>query len=167
MDGVTDERALIDERLRRILKRPVRVDAYWALGPGISGAAIYRVTVDGADAILKLTAARSAPYVRERSRREIAFYRELAASVPLRVPRVIGIHTGAVGTALLLAAYEPAPPPRAWRHEHYVSAAEHLARFHAAFWDRTGALDAIPWLPRPRRGTATAEIEQARAAGRS
>ena len=60
MDGATGERALIDERVARVLKRPVRVDAYRVLGRGISGAATYRVNIDGTDAVLKLTAARSA-----------------------------------------------------------------------------------------------------------
>ena len=73
MDGATGERALINERVARVLKRPVRVDAYRVLGRGISGVATYRVTIDGTDAVLKLTAVKSAPYVRERARREIAF----------------------------------------------------------------------------------------------
>src|SRR5262249_54776626 len=113
------------------------------------------------------TAARSAPHVRERARREIAFYRELAASVPLRVPRVMGMQADAAGFALLLAAYEPAPPPEMWRGEHFLIAPAPLARFHAVCWDQTGRLDAVPWLPRPRRGIAAAEIVQAHVSWRA
>jgi Phosphotransferase enzyme family len=159
MDGATGEQALIDERVARVLKRPVRVDAYRVLGRGISGAATYRVTIDGTDAVLKLTAARSAPHVRERARREIAFYRQMAAHVPLRVPGVIGAHTDAEGFVLLLAAYEPAPPPETWQAERYLTAARQLARFHAVFWDRVGPLDACPWVLQPCREDALAEIE--------
>lgn len=167
MDGARSERTLITDRVAQVLKRAVRVDAYRMLGRGVSGAATYRVTIDGTDAVLKLTSARSAPPVRERARREIAFYRELAASVPLRVPRVIGGQTDAAGCALLLAAYEPAPPPKLWRDEDYVTAAEDLARFHAVFWDQTGRLDAVPWLLRPRQWIAAAEIAQAHEAWRA
>jgi hypothetical protein len=45
MDGATGKRALIDERVARVLKRPARVNAYRVLGSGISGAAAYRVTI--------------------------------------------------------------------------------------------------------------------------
>jgi hypothetical protein len=161
MDGAVGERALIDERVARVLKRPVRVDASRVLGRGISGAATYRVTIDGTDSVLKLTAARSAPDVCERARREIAFYRQMAAHIPLRVPGVFGAHTDAEGFVLLLAAYEPAPPPATWQAERYLTAARDLARFHAAFWDKRGPLDAYPCVLRPRREDPRADIERA------
>lgn len=127
----------------------------------MSGAATYRMIVEGTDAVLKLTAAGSAPYVCERARREIAFYREMASHVPLRVPRVIAMHTGSEGFALLLAADEPALPPDTWQEARYLAAARQLARFHAAFWNRTSTTDAYPWLLRPRQGDAIADIERA------
>jgi hypothetical protein len=161
MDGATGERALIDERVARVLKRPVQVDAYRVLGRGISGAAQYRVTIDGTDAVLKLTAARSGPHVRERARREIAFYLTIAPDVPLRVLGVIGAHTDAEGFVLLLAAYEPAPPPQTWPAKRYLTAARQLARFHAAFWDKTDPLDAYPCVLRPRPEDARVDIERA------
>lgn len=155
------DRALIEERLARVLKRSVRVDAYRMLGSGISGAATYRLTIDGVDFVLKLTDAGSAPYVRERARREVTFYQEMAGRVPLNVPRVMGTYTDAAGSILLLQAYEPSPPPQTWPGERYLIIAQQLARFHAAFWGRTGDLDAYSWLLRPDRQDVTAQIEQA------
>jgi hypothetical protein len=54
-----------------------------------------------------------------------------------------------------------------WRDEHYLTAAEQLARFHAVFWGQTGRLEAVPWLPRPRQGLTAAEIAQAHVAWRA
>jgi hypothetical protein len=85
----------------------------------------------------------------------------MAARVPLRVPGVIGAHTDAEGFVLLLAACEPTPPPQMWPAERYLTAARELARFHAAFWDKTGSLDAYPWVLQPRRDDTHADIERA------
>lgn len=161
MDGATDERALLTERVTCVLRRPVRLGAYRVLGRGVSGATTYRLTVDGTDAVLKLTAATSATYVLDRAHREILFYRTLAAVVPLRVPCVLGVHQDAEGVALLLAADEPAPPPKEWQDARYITLAQQLARFHAMFWDKVGALDAYPWVLRPRGENLVAEIEGA------
>lgn len=135
---------------------------YAVLPGGISGSHTYRLRFPHDDLILKLTAPDSAPFVVERAAREISFYRELAAWIPLCVPRVIALETGpAAGSAILLAACEPTPPASLWSSTHVLEMAGQLGRFHATFWNKTGGLSTFHWLRQPRPATSVGEIRAA------
>jgi hypothetical protein len=82
--------------------------------------------------------------------REIRFYRELAARVPMRLPRVY--FTSAdddVGKVIVmedLSAYECIDQLHGLRQEQVVATVRQAAAMHAAFWN-DGALPAVAWLP--------------------
>jgi hypothetical protein len=59
------------------------------LNGGVSGASTYQVRGLPAPCVLKVIAAESADYIRARGYREIRFYDELAARIPLLTPRVL------------------------------------------------------------------------------
>ena len=149
------ERAGLTTWLARLGLDPDALGAYAVLAGGLSGATVYRVTVAGTMRVLKVTAAGAAPHVVARARREVAFYRELAPHLPLRVPEVIAAEVDADrGSALLLAAYTPAAPAPVWKRPAYLEVVRQLAGFHAVFWDAAGRLAAWPWL-RPATPAAT------------
>jgi Ser/Thr protein kinase RdoA (MazF antagonist) len=141
------------------------VTGYEILQGGISGSMVYRLVGGAEPRILKLTLPSAPEYVRVRAAREAVFYRTPALAIPLALPRVLGLDVGdAGGSALLLAAYRPPDPPAAWDASRYLAVAAQLARLHAAFWDKTERLAALPWLRRPPAAADPARIRYAQVA---
>ena len=132
------------------------------LSGGVSGAATYRVHGLTEPCVLKIIAAESAAYVRARGYREIRFYNELAARIPLHTPRVLGSLTEESGfCALLLAAYTPIKPARELDDAEFTEIAKQLASFHAAYWNRTDQLDTLSWLEKPKPLNLTNDVRHA------
>lgn len=121
------------------------------LSGGVSGAATYRVHGLAEPCVLKVTAAESAAYVRARGYREICFYDELAARIPLHTPRVLASLIEASGyCALLLAAYTPMKPANELNDAEFTDIAKQLASFHAVYWNCTDQFDSLSWLEKPK-----------------
>lgn len=138
------------------------------LSGGASGASTYRVHGFSEPCVLKVVAAESAAHLRAGGRREIRFYEELAAYLPLRTPRVLASLVEASGSsALLLGAYTPVKPASELNGADFTEIAGQLAGFHAVYWGRTGPLDALAWLERPERPDLAREIEHASEAWRA
>ncbi len=93
---------------------------------GASGSAVHLLTVDGdREVVLKVTSGG------ERARRELGFYREVTALLPVRTPRLLaGAETADGQTVLLLTNARPAPPPRRWSARDWERAAAQLGALH-------------------------------------
>src|SRR5689334_8896581 len=105
MDPV-NHAALIAEWLPRVGRDPGQIGWYELLTGGVSGSYTYRLRGVEGPCVLKLTQAGSPAYMRQRAQREVRFYRTLAGSLAVRVPRLLASaidrKTGA--SVLLLAA---------------------------------------------------------------
>ena len=140
-----------------------RVTRHELTSEGISGSRVYRVWLGGHDAVFKVTDAEAPPWVLQRARRELSFYHTLASQVPLRVPELLGsCDDDVVGTCLLLARYDPTPPPAQWPADDATEVARQLARLHASFWGATRQLAAYTWLRRPPAHTDEEAVIHAR-----
>ena len=140
-----------------------RVTGHELTSKGISGSRVYRVWFGGHDAVLKVTDPEAPPWVLQRARRELSFYHTLASQVPLRAPELLGsCDDGVVGPCLLLARYDPTPPPAQWPADDATEVARQLARLHASFWGATRQLAAYTWLRRPPAHTDEEAIIHAR-----
>ena len=147
--GRIPHRDILTRCLATLGTDPDQLLEYDVLAGGVSGASVYRLRYSPGDLILKVTRPESRGYLLERARREILFYRHLASDVRVQVPRVIASRCdNTIGACLLLEAYEPSPPPAAWTGTRYVQVAEHLGRFHAAFWGKGRDLSTLGWLRR-------------------
>lgn len=146
-EGRCDE-ALVVAALRRLGREPAAASlTYHLLAGGLSGASVYRLGLAGEEMVLKVTTPGADRQVMARARREALFYRELAALVPVSVPRVLGLDLDeAEGVAVLLVAYAPSLPPDHWTEYAYGQVARQLGRLHAAFWGETTALARPKWL---------------------
>ncbi len=132
------------------------------LSGGVSGAATYRVHGLTELCVLKVIAADSAAYVRARGCREIYFYDELAARIPLHTPRVLGSLIEESGScALLLAAYTPMKPASELKGAEFTEIARELASFHAVYWNHTDQLDNLSWLEKPKPSDLTKDARHA------
>ena len=80
--------------------------------------------------VLKYAPAHASPGLQADLRRELAFYRELAPTLPIATPRLVASWEGVEGCALLLEAHSPALPAEAWTPGMYVWAAQLLAGLH-------------------------------------
>ena len=111
-----------------------------------------RLDLAGEDVVLKVTLPGKYRQQMELARREALFYRDLAAHVPLSVPRVLGLDLDeAEGVVLLLAASEPSPAPDRWTEYDFAQVAWELGRFHATFWGRATEPVIPGWLrPKPQ-----------------
>jgi hypothetical protein len=81
--------------------------------------------------------------------REIRFYRELAARVPLRLARVYYGDASDAGKVLVmedLSAFQCIDQLHGLRHEQVIATARDAAKLHAAFWN-DAALAGLEWLP--------------------
>jgi hypothetical protein len=151
-----------------VTTRRSRIDAALAaqmelLSGGVSGASTYRVHGLSESCVLKLIEADSAAYVRARGYREIHFYNELAARLPVHTPRVLASIIEESGyCALLLAAYEPVKPANALRADDFTEIATQLARFHAVYWNHTAQLANLSWLTTPTTPDLTNDTRHAR-----
>jgi hypothetical protein len=151
---VTTRRSRIDEALAAQLE---------VLSGGVSGASTYRVHGSSESCVLKIIEAESADYVRARGHREIHFYDQLAARLPLHTPRVLASLIEESGyCALLIAAYEPIKPANELRADDFTEIATQLARFHAVYWNRTDQLANLPWLAKPTTPDLTNDMRHAR-----
>lgn len=132
------------------------------LGGGASGAATYRVHGLSEPCVLKVVAADSPGYLRARGRREVRFYEELAAHLPLRTPRVLASSVEPSGAcALLLGAYAPMKAAPEVSEAEFADIAAQLAGFHAVYWNRTGPLEALSWLEGPKAVDLTRDAAHA------
>lgn len=124
----------------------------------MSGAFTYRVKLDLNEAILKVTPASSGRTALERAQRELAFYRDLADAVPLRVPCVWHSYSNQDGVALLLEPLQPSAPPEQWQEAAFLEVLRQLAHFHATFWD-SAQLAQHTWLR--RQADRATEVQRA------
>ena len=130
---------------------------YDLLSGGRSGANTYRLRFSDRDLILKVALPGGPDHFLTAARREVRFYRHLAANVRVRVPEMIASHDDdASGVCLLLTAHEPAPEPAAWRTARFIETADLLGRFHSAFWGEERELSAMEWLRRDEEPAAVA-----------
>ncbi len=143
MDNVEKTRRLrIEEALSAHLE---------LLSGGVSGAATYRVHGLTEPCVLKVTVAESAAYVRARGYREIRFYDELAAGIPIHTPRVLASLIEESGyCALLISAHEPMKAATELNDADFTDIAKQLASFHAVYWNRTNQVDNRLWLEKPK-----------------
>ncbi|MET9018499.1 aminoglycoside phosphotransferase family protein [Actinopolymorpha sp. NPDC004070] len=96
------------------------------LAGGASGSAVHLLSLDGdREVVLKVTGGG------DRARRELGFYREVAALLPVRTPRLLaGVETADGQTVLLLTRARPAAPPDRWAARDWERAAAQLGALH-------------------------------------
>lgn len=139
------------ERTRRLRIEEALSAHLELLSGGVSGASTYRVHGLPEPCVLKVVSAESPAYIRARGYREIRFYEELAAHIPLHTPHVLGSLVEASGSrALLLAAYVPTKPANRLNGAEFAEIAEQLAGFHAVYWNRTDPFDTLSWIEKPK-----------------
>lgn len=117
------------DRLRRVVSSlgwAVDIDG-GTLAGSASGAGVYRVQIDGHDAVLKVTGAGGG---QRNARRELAFYRTLADQVPVVTPTLLRYADNDDFTALLLSAHTPARHAREWDQSAWLEVARQLAALH-------------------------------------
>jgi aminoglycoside phosphotransferase (APT) family kinase protein len=115
-----------------------------------SGAGIHAVrTSGGAAAYLKLTPAALGPDALAAARRELRFYRELAARAPVRTPRLLDAAEDGDGVALLLAAAGAPADVRTWTPGMWAALGRDLAALHSGepAWRRPDQLRAALAAP--------------------
>jgi aminoglycoside phosphotransferase (APT) family kinase protein len=119
------------ERWWRLLGERVQGDLVEVrtMAGGASGSAVYALVVEqpAGEFVLKVA---SRPGLRERARREVTFYRELASYVPVLVPGfVVGGEADGSTYHLLTAAGAPAEAER-WPEQRWIELATELGRLH-------------------------------------
>jgi len=153
---------IIKDCLAKLKLEAKQIIKYEVLQGGISGSYTYRVNLASEEVVLKVTMPNAESYVIQRAQREAAFYRDLADHIPLNVPRLLSIYTNDVhGIYILLAAYQPSPPPTKWDEPRYIEIARQLGRFHATFWNKTDTLSKFQWLHRRKQELVDAEVQHA------
>ena len=129
---------------------------------GASGSSTYRVHGLSEPCVLKVTNAESAKDVRTRGHREIHFYRELAADVPLRTPQVLASLIEKSGACvLLIEAHAPIKAVHELSNEVFAEVARQLASLHAMYWGQTSQLDHLSWLKKPEILNIANDMQQA------
>jgi Ser/Thr protein kinase RdoA (MazF antagonist) len=132
------------------------------LSGGVSGASTYRVHGLPEPCVLKVTKAESSDEVRARGHREIHFYNEIAARIPLHTPRVLASLIEESGyCTLLLEAYAPMQPANELDDAEFAEIAKQLGRFHAVHWNQTDQLDTFSWLDKPKIVDLTNDVRHA------
>lgn len=119
-------------------------------GDASSGAGIHAVrTADGDLAYLKITPAGLGPHALEAARREVRFYREVAATTAVQTPRLLASVESEDGVAILLTAAGQAREATSWSRRTWAAVGEQLAVLHAmplpagADWQRPDSLLAV------------------------
>lgn len=134
-----------DDRLSRVVHSlgwGVDIEGV-GLSGSASGAGVYRVQVDGYDAVLKVTGAGG----RQRNaRRELTFYRTLADRVPVTTPTLLRYADSDDFTALLLSAHTPARPAREWDRSAWLEVARQMAVLHSIPLPAEDPWADTPWL---------------------
>ena len=143
-DAAEPERRALDDadtalvaRSLRTLAWPGRADVLAELSGGGSGAAVFRVDLDGRPAVLKVT---EDPALLERAGRELEADERLAASLGTALPTRLAGQRDRRAVRLLLAASPPFPPAPEVVDDAWVAAAEQLAQVHAV------PAATVPWL---------------------
>jgi thiamine kinase-like enzyme len=134
-----------DDRLRRVVRSlgwGVNIET-GELAGSASGAGVYRVQLDGHDAVLKVTGAGGG---QRNARRELTFYRTLADRVPVTTPRLLRYADNDDFTALLLSAHTPARPAREWDRTAWLEVARQLAALHSIPLPDEDPWTDTPWL---------------------
>lgn len=132
------------ERAVFALGREVRVQGA-ALAGGASGSGVYRVRIDGYDAVLKVS---TADGLQRNARRELTFYQTLAERVPVATPRLLDHADNDDLTALVLSAHTPARPAREWDRSEWLEVAAQLAALHSIRLTHEAPWVHTPWLRR-------------------
>ena len=141
--------ALAVAALRRLGREPA-ADSLISrlLAGGLSGSSVHHLDLAGQAMVLKVTTPSEDRQLMVRARREVLFYQDLAAMVPVLVPRVLGLDLNETeGAVILLAAYTPPPSPDEWAEHDYIQVVQQLGRLHATFWGKTDAATLPDWLP--------------------
>ena len=119
-----------------------------------SGAGVHAVrTSTGAAAYLKLTPVALGSEALAAARRELCFYRQLAARVPVRTPRLLDASDDADGVVLLLAAAGTPVPVGSWTADMWTTLGRDLAALHEMTnlgqpaWDRPDDLRSAVAVP--------------------
>jgi len=109
----------------------ITIDHSGRLADARSGAGVHRAwTHSGQVAYLKVTPAGLSAGPLDGARREVRFYRQLAAQVPVRTPPLLGaLETGA-GVALLLASAGEHVNAEAWNRPAWAALGRDLAGLH-------------------------------------
>jgi aminoglycoside phosphotransferase (APT) family kinase protein len=114
-----------------------------------SGAEIHAVrTADGHLAYLKITPAEHGPQALEAARRELRFYRDLAAAAGVRTPALLAGNETDDGVALLLTTAGRVEEAASWSRAMWAALGEQLAILHSmplpsgADWKRPDPLTA-------------------------
>jgi site-specific recombinase XerD len=108
-----------------------------------SGSAVHSVQTDGAEAVLKVTAAGPGQID---ARRELGFYQTMADKVAVSTPRLLQYADNDELTALLLSAHAPAPPARQWDLTAWLAVGRQLAVLHSTPIPDQRSWLATPWL---------------------
>jgi aminoglycoside phosphotransferase (APT) family kinase protein len=112
------------------------------LAGAASGAGVYRVRLDGRDAVLKVTAGVG----QQSARRELAFYRTLADRVPVVTPQLLRYADNDEFTAIVLSAHTPAPPAHEWDQADWLEVVRQLAALHSMPVPAEQGWTETPWL---------------------
>jgi Ser/Thr protein kinase RdoA (MazF antagonist) len=110
-----------------------------------SGSGVFRVRIDEADAVLKVTTAGRGQL---NARRELTFYRTMAGQVPVTTPRLLRHADNDELTALLLSAHTPAHPAWEWDESAWLELARQLAAVHSTPLPEERSWLETPWLQR-------------------
>jgi len=108
-DNYGDE-LLLTTYLRKLHGASPDLLNYQLLNDGISGAKLYQLQFPERKVLLKITTPDRGIVALSRARRELAFYRDLAAQIPLSGPQVMAMSDDADGVVLLMSVYQPSPP---------------------------------------------------------
>ncbi|MEP6988138.1 MAG: phosphotransferase [Chloroflexota bacterium] len=163
MPNRSDE-ALIEGVLTKLPSRYKKAVAIQKVQQGFSGASVYRIDFPDEKGFLKIATTTLNPVIVDRALREVNFYRDLAAKVPLLVPHMLATHEDTDTIALLIKAYTPSQSPSIWTISDYLEAARQLGQFHAAYWGKTELLSAFSWLKWYQSDDYTVDILDAQVA---
>jgi len=143
---------MLDEGLAQVMRSVgLEVDGnHVDLAGGASGSGVFRVQIDGAEAVLKVT---SADERQDNARRELAFYQKLADQVPVATPRLLRYADNDRFTALVLSAHESVRPAPEWERSAWLTVARQLAALHSVppphgdRWTDPPARRRLPYRP--------------------
>lgn len=136
----------------------------WGLRPpaqrltgSLSGAGVFRVSTSTSDdVIVKITMNGPGQPL---ARRELDFYQNLSAHVPVRTPQLLRHTDTDEHTALMLSAHTPMPPAREWQSETWLEVARQLANLHGTILADHDRWVTTSWLDTALRDSPT-EVAQ-------
>jgi aminoglycoside phosphotransferase (APT) family kinase protein len=117
------------------------------LAGAASGAGVYRVRLDGRDAVLKVTAEAG----QQNARRELDFYRTLADRVPVVTPQLLRYADNDEFTVIVLSAHTPPPPAHEWEQAAWLEVVRQLAALHSMPAPDEQRWTETPWLRKTLR----------------